>query len=119
MDGAKLKTFVIVPNKCVERALLLEGYNESNVIIYSKENAVKANENFEQHTKVDIQQIVNSWNSLANPDKVVSAFNQVGIYQIEITDNLNEVRWIDHQECKNEFTGNKIVPILEIKNSGE
>ncbi|KAK8860383.1 hypothetical protein M9Y10_012047 [Tritrichomonas musculus] len=53
---------------------------------------VKANENFEQHTSVDIQQIVNSWIRLTNPDKAVSAFNQVGIYQIEITDNVYVVR---------------------------
>ena len=38
LDGTKLKPFVIVPNKRVEKTLLLEGYNESNVIIYSQEN---------------------------------------------------------------------------------
>lgn len=39
LDRTKLKPFVIIPNKRVEKSLLLEGYNENNVIIYSQENS--------------------------------------------------------------------------------
>lgn len=54
---------------------------------------------------------------------------QTQIKLIEITDNVyvvradikkaRAIRWIDHVECKNEFTGNKTVPIPEIKNSAK
>ena len=90
---------------------------------------IKANENCEQHINVDIQQIVNSWIRSTTPDKVVSAFNQAGIYKVEVEDNVYEVRsdikkarairGIDHVECRNEISGNKTVVIPEIQNYGD
>lgn len=59
----------------------------------------------------EVLQIVNSWIKITTPDIVVSAFNQAGIYVLELQDgNLTAreeikkaraVQNIDHIECKN------------------
>ena len=38
LDGTRLKPLVVVPNKRIEKALILEGYGEENVVIYCQEN---------------------------------------------------------------------------------
>lgn len=70
----------------------------------------------------EVLQIVNSWIKTTTPDVVVSAFNQAGIYVLELPDGsftaraevekARPVRNIDHTECKNLIRGNKTVPLL-------
>lgn len=70
----------------------------------------------------EVLQIVNSFIKTTTPDVVVSAFNQAGIYVLELPDGsftaraevekARPVRNIDHTECKNLIRGNKTVPLL-------
>lgn len=46
LDGTKLKPLVVVENKRIEKALILEGYGENNVIIFCQENGYVNSEIF-------------------------------------------------------------------------
>ena len=37
MDGSKLKPLIIIPNKRIEKDLMLNGYGENNVLIVTQE----------------------------------------------------------------------------------
>lgn len=46
LDGTKLKPLVVVENKRIEKAQILEGYGENNVIIFCQENGFVNSEIF-------------------------------------------------------------------------
>ena len=74
----------------------------------------------------EVIQIVNSWIKTTTPDNVTSAFNQAGIYVVELPDGslgarasvekARAVRNIDHIECQNEINGNKTIKLLDFDN---
>lgn len=205
LDGTKLKPMIIVPNKRIEKQLLINGYGQRNLLICSQENGfinstifqywadeifipeilkrreetgytgeaillmdgcsshfsdyildeftyngiipfqeppgssdqvqaldlgifgvqkhikpkIKTNNAFNDISK-NIQQIYNSWIRATYPDLIVSAFNQAGIFTIEIDGSdvvradvrkARAVRGIEHIPCQNEYSGNKTVKV--------
>lgn len=205
LDGTKLKPMIIVPNKRIEKQLLINGYGERNLLICSQENGfinsaifqywaseifipevikrreetgytgeaillmdgcsshfsdyvldeftyygiipfqeppgssdqvqaldlgifgvqkhfktkIKTNSAFNDLSK-NIQQIYNSWIRATYPDLIVSAFNQAGIFTIQIEGldvvradvrKARAVRGIEHIPCQNEYSGNKTVKV--------
>ena len=74
----------------------------------------------------EVIQIVNSWIKTTTPDNVTSAFNQAGIYVVELPDGslgarasvekARAVRNIDNIECQNEINGNKTIKLLDFDN---
>ena len=81
---------------------------------------IRVNGQFSDQSR-NIMQIINSWIQATTPDKVVSAFNQAGIYVQELPggssitmadiDKARAVRGMNHSHCKNEFIGRKTVNI--------